>query len=172
MDTPKGVNISVTWERNYHTYAKVSDDIRKRTTMVCRLGIDYNNQNAVIQKRASGELPQDPQPIWHGYGIWVIHNYLIMHKTTSQLYLRLYQGTCKQHYPHVQYLKNGREVNKDNITHLLSAKETKKKTGDCFCVKIEDMVSIGKENITLSPLKDRDSIKTKKINPKKGKVEK
>jgi len=143
MATRKGVNVKLEWRRACKTKKACSDHIEKSVKSVGRLGIDYDNQAAVQAKRESGELPEQSQPIWHGKGEWLIFPYIIRHTVTNQLYLRLYKGTSKTFVPSAQYYRNGEPVSLEDVASDLMASEKREKSGDCFCVKIEDMQSIG-----------------------------
>jgi hypothetical protein len=144
MATRKGVNVNLVWERKCKTKKACQDEITKRTETVGRVGIDYNNQKAVQEAREAGELPSEEQPIWYGKGEWLIFPYLVRHTVTNQLYLRLYSGTDKRHTASVQYFRNGNPVSFENVENDLLASEKSKKNGLCFCVKLEDMIAIGK----------------------------
>ena len=145
MTTRKGVNVRLSWKRNCKVKKTCQDLIEKATVAVGRLGIDYNNQASVIEKRENGELPEEAQPIWGGKGAWVIFPYLFRHTVTNKLYMRLYNGTSKTAKPTVQFYRNGDPVSKSELETVLLASE--KKTSDptdCFCVKLDDITMIGK----------------------------
>jgi hypothetical protein len=144
MKTRKGVNVNLSWERSCKVKKSCEDSITKRTDTVGRVGIDYNNQKIVNAMRESGDLPSKEQPIWYGKGVWVIFPYLIQHTVTNQLYLRLYQGTDANYRPTVQYFRNGEPVSRESVENDLLASEKRSDTRLCFCVKIEDMISIGR----------------------------
>lgn len=147
-ETQKGVNVRLSWERDCKVKKACSDIIRKRTETVGRVGIDYSNQKAVIEAREAGELPAVEQPIWYGAGEWVTFPYVIRHVKTGQLYLRLYRGTSLTFRPSVQYTRNGQPVTFEEIESDLLASEKAEKNGLCFCVKLEDMLSIGEHEET------------------------
>ena len=138
----KGANIIVGWTRLCKTKKACEDVITKRVKCVGRVGIDYNKQKAVQEKRDSSELPEQAQPIWHGAGEWEIFPFLIRHVRTGQNYLRLYTSTSKTHKPSVEFFRNGIPVTMEEISGDLLASEKKSEKGDCFCCKIEDMTTI------------------------------
>jgi hypothetical protein len=150
MATGKGVNVNLSWERECKVKKSCGDTITKRTETVGRVGIDYNNRAVVQQMRESGDLPSEEQPIWYGKGAWVIFPYLIQHTVTKQLYLRLYQGTDPNYRPTVQYFRNGVPVTREDVEADLLASEKRSDTRLCFCVKIEDMLNIGKLTETVA----------------------
>jgi len=143
LDTRKGVNVKLEWRRDCKTKKTCNDRIEKLVKSVGRLGIDYDNQAVVQFKRESGELPVESHPIWYGKGEWLIFPYLIRHTVTNCLYLRLYAGTSKTFKPSATYFKNGIEVSFDSLQDVLMSTEKRAKSGDCFCVKLDDMIAIG-----------------------------
>ena len=145
MSTRKGVNVELEWERSCKTRKTCTDEIRKRTSSVGRVGIDYSNQKIVKAMRESGELPSEEQPIWNGKGEWVIFPYLFRHTVTNSLYMRLYTGTSKTLKPQVQYFRNGVPCDYQDVENdLLASEKGKSLPTNTFCVKIEDMIRIGK----------------------------
>jgi len=137
----KGSNVKVSWQRKCKTKKAVTDIISKQVNAIGRLGIDYNNQQAVITKRQDGFLPEDPQPLWKGKGVFVQYPYLIEHTGNKQLYLRLYNNTGGISN-NVEYFKNGKPVDFDSVKDVLLASEKTEKSGDCFCCKLEDVLSL------------------------------
>jgi len=140
-NTPKGSNIVLEWLRPCKTRKGVSVQIEKSVRMIGRMGIDYNNMAAVQDKRESGELPADPQPL--PWGKWAIFPFLIEHK--GQFYVRLYNGTSDKVHPEVHFFMNGVECSKDDIAPFVLASELSEKDGDCFCCKVENMTRINHE---------------------------
>lgn len=139
---PKGANIIVEWVRPVKTLKAVQDNITKSVRMIGRMGIDYDNMKSVQEKRESGELPAEPQPL--PWGKWAIFPFLIEHK--GGYYLRLYNGTSDKVHPEVHFFRNGVEVSKEEIAPLILASEKEEKTGDCFTCKIENMTRIHSES--------------------------
>jgi hypothetical protein len=150
MATKSGVNANLSWERDCKVKKSCGDLITKRTETVGRVGIDYSNREIVKALRESGDLPSEEQPIWKGKGEWVIFPYLFRHTVTGQLYLRLYQGTDPNYRPTVQYFRNGVPVSRESVDADFMASEKRSDTRLCFCVKIDDMLSIGKLTETVA----------------------
>lgn len=140
-ETPKGANIILAWERQAKTRKNVVDSIRKAVVMVGRIGIDYDEQVAVQRKRENGELPAVNNGL--SWGEWEIFPFLIVHK--GENYLRLYKGTSKTVKPSVQWLRNGEPVSFESVANDLLASEKAEKTGDCFTVKVADVIRIHHE---------------------------
>lgn len=144
-NTSKGANIICEWQRQVKTLKGCPYAIDKHTRMVGRVGINYDNQAAVIEKRENGDLPLESQPIWKGAGEWLVFPFIIRHKKTGQLYLRLYNGTSTKVPVKVEWLMDGDVVTYENIESYLTAAEKNDDKGDCFCCKVEDIIRIGNE---------------------------
>lgn len=86
------------------TLKGVTEIVTKQTLVTVNTGINYNHQKDVIYKRASGELPAEPQPL--PWGVWTDYPYEISHKDTR--YLRVYIKGC----PRVAYFIDGKQVTK------------------------------------------------------------
>lgn len=139
---PKGANIVLEWTRNVKTRKGVTDTILKSVRMVGRVGIEYDNQKSVIEKRESGALPSENAGL--PWGRWAVYPYLIEHN--GRYYVRLYNGTSKNVKPSATFTVNGQEVRRDEIAPKLLASELTEKSGDCFTCKIEDMTRIWVES--------------------------
>jgi hypothetical protein len=140
--TPKGANIILEWVRDLKTRKGVTDNLTKSVRMVGRVGMDYNHLGAVQEKRESGELPAEPQPL--PWGTWAKFPYLIEHK--GGFYLRLYKGTSEKVHPECHFFRNGVEVSKEEIAPSLLKSELEERDGDCFTCKVENMTKIHNEN--------------------------
>jgi hypothetical protein len=139
---PKGANIVLEWTRSVKTRKGVTDTILKSVRMVGRVGIEYDNQKSVIEKRESGELPSENQGL--PWGRWEVYPYLIEHN--GKRYVRLYNGTSKTVKPQATFTINGEIVKRDEIADKLLASELAEKSGDCFTCKVEDMTRIWVES--------------------------
>lgn len=146
-EATKGANIKLSWSRSCKVKKSCTDIITKSVKAVGRIGIDYDNQKVVIEKRENGELPEQSQPIWHGKGEWIAFPYLIRHTVTGQLYLRLYSSTGSAK-PQVQFYRNGYACELADVSDVLLASEKNSEHGDCFCCKLEDMTAITWEGAT------------------------
>ena len=153
-NTPKGANIVLEWKRQVKTFKGCDKAIDKHVRMVGRVGIDYDNQAAVQEKRENGELPAQSQPIWHGAGEWAIFPFLIRHKKTGQMYLRLYNGTSTRVPVKVEWHLDGDVVPYEQVEPFLLASEKDGEKGDCFCCKVEDVLRIGNEADWLAEVED------------------
>ena len=136
--TPKGANIVLEWERSCSTLKGVNAVITKQVRMIGRIGIEYDNQVAVHNKRESGELPAANAGL--PWGQWAIYPWLIEHN--GEHYLRLYVGTSKTVHPAVTFLMDGKEVDKELVQALLLAKEKQESKGDCFTCKLSNLTRV------------------------------
>lgn len=134
----KGTFSTMIWERPLKTKKAFAEDvITKRTAAVVRTGINYNNMTSTQEKRASGVLPETPQPL--PWGEWEVYPYIIQHKGTR--YLRAYLAKNK---PTVQYFCNGVEVDKEAIESKCLKSEFKvKDDNQTFVVKVENIIYFG-----------------------------
>jgi len=146
MDTvPKGANVILEWTRQAKT-RKGAPMIHKAVRMVGRLGLTYDNQAAVQEKRSNGELPTENKGLAE-WAEWVQFPFLIRHRTKGTMYLRMYSGTSKKVKPHRQFLMDGEAVSFEMVEAHLLAAEKKSEHGDTFMVKVEDVTRIYSENV-------------------------
>lgn len=135
----KGANLSATYQRKCKTRKGVEDIVEKRTTKIVRTGVNYSNIGDVIQARANGDLPADPQSL--PFGQWVEFPYIIEHK--DQEYFRMYPASGLQFEDKVEFLLNGQPVAQEIVEPLCLASEFKINNQPCFLIKAEDLVAIG-----------------------------
>lgn len=151
----KGTNIVLEWQRPVKVKTAFADrDIQKYVRMIGRVGIDYNNQEIVKQKRSEGELPSQEKPIWNGKGEWVIFPYLFRHVDTDEQYVRLYASTSESIQPVVEWLIDGDVVDFEDVEPMLMASEKNSEKGDCFCCKMNNILRIADEADWLAEVED------------------
>lgn len=125
------------WSKQLKTRKGVSDTITKKTQMVVRAGIDYDNMRSVQEKRESGELPAENAglPSWQE---WDIFPYLLRKKgEPDKKYIRLYPV---QNSVQTEYFLNGEPVQLDEIKEYLLASELPSgNKPDCITVGLENM---------------------------------
>lgn len=113
--------------------------VTKVSTFQCRIGVNYENIQAVKEKRAEGILPEENQGL--PWGRWVdgLFPYVIEHNGT--FYFRC--STVNNNYvPEVRYFKNAVEISKDEAKLLCLASEFTEKTGDCFNIKVDNILEV------------------------------
>jgi hypothetical protein len=112
--------------------------LEKRTSAVCRAGIDFANLSSVkvgIEEGTRGEVQELP------WGEWFAFPYLIKHN--DSMYVRLYPSDTKAN---TLFFVNGETVDRDKFATYLTPSEAKKLTGDgerpeCFTIKMENILS-------------------------------
>lgn len=141
VSSHKGANLKATWEKPLKTRKGVSNNITKRTAIVVRGGVDYDNIGVVQEKRENGELPSENAGL--PWGQWVNFPYHIEHKGTD--YARFYPASGIKFTPHVQYFIDGVETDKATIQPLCLASEFPVRDEEplCFTIKAENVVSLG-----------------------------
>ena len=145
-NAPRGANLVCEWRRDAKVRKGVADLIQKDVRMVGRVGLDYEKLGAVQAKRENGELPEQAKPIWNGKGQWIFFPFLFEHVDKKEKYVRMYYGTNERVQPRVRWLRNGVEVPFENVEcDLLASEKRDERDGDCFCVKLNDLLRVGKD---------------------------
>jgi len=147
--TPKGANIVAEWTRSAKVFKTCTDSITKSVRAIGRVGIEYDNQKAVVEKRDSGELPSENAGLPKGQE-WEVYPYLIVCPSSGKRLLRLYNGTSPFIHASVQWHLNGQEVSFAAIEGSLLASEKAERKGDCFCVNVEDITRLNRESDLIS----------------------
>jgi len=143
----KGANIVLEWERDCAVLKRGElngRNVRKHVRAVGRMGVEYDNQKAVQEKRASGELPKENAGLadWQE---WEQYPFILRHKVNGTRYLRLYNGTSKTTTPKRYFTVDGELKEFSAIESALAASERKEHDGDCFMVKIESLLRVHTE---------------------------
>ena len=111
--------------------------VTKRSVFQAQVGVDYNAKASVQEKRESGELPAEPQPL--PWGEWENFPYVIQHK--GKRYFRFY--TVRNSFvPSVQYYLDGYPVDVEKVRPLLLASEFAERIGDCFTYPMDGIEEI------------------------------
>ena len=153
-DTRKGCNIIVEWTRPCETRKGISAVITKSVRMVGRMGIEYDNQNEVQEKREEGTLPAVNAGL--PWGQWSEYPWLIENK--GKFYLRLYNGTSAITSPKATFFIDGVETTKGAIIPYLLASELREKEGDCFTCTIENITRLHHESVTAEVSQEKDMV--------------
>ena len=139
----KGANLRISWCRPVKTKKDCTDVIIKSVQTVGRIGISYDNQKAVKDKRLSGQLPAESQPIWNGAGEWSVYPYIIRHKKTGQNYLRLYRGSNNPENTKVKFYRNGNDVELSEIENdVLASEKRASHDSDCITCRTESITNL------------------------------
>jgi hypothetical protein len=142
-DLPKGANVLVTWKRPVKLKKAYRNmPFTKLTTMLCRIGVSYDNIQQVQDKRESGELPAANAGL-KGFE-WIEAPMTLRHIKNGKTYLRLESGTFKSKAK-VTYEIDGQIVDFANWDHAIMASERpkEKKEGNLtFNVGAENILAI------------------------------
>lgn len=142
LEYRKGSNLRVMWQKDMKVKKSAGDvKITKKTSIVARGGIEYDNMKVVQEGRADGSLPSENAGL--PWGEWAQYPYHITHKGTD--YARFYPASGLEFKPEVHYFMDGVEVSKEEIVDLCLASEFPKKDEEplCFTVKAANVISIG-----------------------------
>lgn len=145
---PIAANIFITWERPAKMRAKYKGmPMTKRTTMLLRLGVDYDKMQDVQEARADGSLPATNQGMKGKE--WVTFPYLKRSLKTGKTLLSVKKAsTCFKAKTDTVYLLDGQEVNKDDYAHAMLGYEFKKgEVPNTFDLTGENVTRIHNYNI-------------------------
>jgi hypothetical protein len=141
VETRKGANLSATIHKTLKTLKGVEDVIEKKTRLVVRGGIDYDNIALVQEMRESGQLPDKNAGL--PWGEWAQFPYHITHK--EQDYARFYPASGIDFSTHVEYYRNGNVATKEEVKDLCLKSEfsDKEEKPLCYTIKAENVQTIG-----------------------------
>ena len=138
LRSKKGQFGRVVWEKSLKTRKDFKNlSIRKRTSMVARAGINYDNLAIVKEKRENGSLPEINAGL--PWGEWVpdAFPYLISHKENT--YIRLYPSNNLE----TLYFMNGKLSSLDEIKEFVLASELPKgEKPDCISVNLDNVIEL------------------------------
>lgn len=133
----KGQFHSILWERPCKIKKAFNGNvIMKRSSAVVRFGVEYDNIQAVQEKRTNGELPAQNAGLQ--WGEWLMYPYFIKHK--NQIYLRC--STVPNTKVKSEYYLNGVKVPFEQVENMLLASEKNAKKAEVFTINIDNILSI------------------------------
>lgn len=117
---------------------KGQDPIKKTSTFQARVGVNYDNIQAVKEKRANGELPAENQGL--PWGTWAAFPYVIEHK--DEFYFRC--TTIRNNFiPKTEYTRNGQVISKEEAQAAALASEFREgEPSDVFNIKVSSILSV------------------------------
>jgi hypothetical protein len=140
-----GANIKIETERPCHLYKKYEGmPVTKKSSYTARIGVDYDRQEPVIEARESGELPAENQGL---KGMeWKQFPFLLKSTKNERYFLRV-TGSSFRHPAKSAYYVDGREVKREDIAHMLTARENPReaKPGAVWNVGIETVTRLHRD---------------------------
>jgi len=145
--TPKGANIIVEWTRPVKlrkAYKGMPLTVSK--SMLCRLGVQYDNTAATKQGRDDGSLPATNAGL---KGVeWIQFPILLKAVKSQKIQLRLQAGTFNSFKTENVYKLDNQTVEKADWEHTMLASETKKRAAPtAFNIGIEAITRIHTHSI-------------------------
>jgi len=115
--------------------------VLKVSEYTCRLGVCYDNQKSVQEKRESGELPAENQGLLGR--TWVIPNFLMQSEKSGKFLIRVTPVRTDTAVRSVKFFRNGAEISKDEAMIGALAKESyERETTDAFDIQAESVVEV------------------------------
>jgi hypothetical protein len=137
----KGANLSVVIVKPLKTKrVHAGNVVEKKTNLVIRGGVEYDNLSVVKEGREDGSLPDQNQGL--PWGEWAEYPLHITHKGSD--YARFYPASGIQFPVTTSYFLNGVEVSKDAVKDLCLSSEfpTHKDEPLCYTIKAENVRDI------------------------------
>ena len=117
---------------------KGQDPIQKSSEFQCRVGVNYDNIQAVKDKRAEGILPAENAGL--PWGEWVDFPYFIAHK--GEYYVRC-TVLRNAHRKAPSYTQNGQEITKEQAAVMCLASEFRDSDdNDVFNIRVSSIRSV------------------------------
>jgi len=113
-------------------YADSGIEIRKATEINAIIGSNYDSRSSVKVSRLDGTLPPTNQGL--NSKEWVIPNFILRSKVNDELLFRMYASN--NHIAKVSYFKNGKLVNKEEISHYVLSSELNEEHKTVWDVKL------------------------------------
>jgi hypothetical protein len=142
IEGKKGANIYVSWTRPVKLLAKWKGfPLTKTTTMLVRVGCDYDEFGEVKEQRQTGELPATNAGL-NGM-VWDEFPLFIRGIKSGKVHLRMARSSFDNGKVDVEYRIDGQKVEKEDWLHTMQACEkAKKETPKVFNVNIEQITRI------------------------------
>jgi hypothetical protein len=124
---------------------KGCQEILKQSEYVCRIGIEYDHQKAVIEKRESGELPAENQGLIGRE--WIVAPVILRSIKSGKYMVRCSPVHNNPYNKHsVRYIRNGVEISREDAMKDAYASEfADRESVDAFDVTVDNIVSINSE---------------------------
>lgn len=130
-----GTFMSMTYEKDVPVKSAYKGTvIYRKTTIVVRCGVEYDNISAVKDKRNNGQLPHENEGL--PWGRWKEYPYFIEHN--GKVYLRC--ATVNGNKAKSSYYMNGNAIEKEKLDGIIR-KESGGNT-DIMTINIDNIVSV------------------------------
>jgi hypothetical protein len=134
----KGQIATVTTKRPVKV-RKGQPEVFKQSTFQCRVGVNYDNIQAVKDKRADGTLPAQNAGL--PWGEWLEFPYTIAHK--GETYLRCTMLRNNFHQAPIFTLADGSVIAKDAVIPMALASEFKEgDDNEVFNIKMSNVLAV------------------------------
>ena len=135
-----GAVYKVTWQRPMRTRKDVQTLVEKRVVAPVRAGIEYDNQQRVIEARANGELPAENAGL--SWGQWFDFKRTKTHTPKGETALRLYFNFAtpdgdRWGIPSVEYFADGKPITKAEAETLCASSEFRDSITTTFDVRAD-----------------------------------
>jgi hypothetical protein len=141
----KGQFASITFERSLKVKKGVAP-VTKRTQMVVRLGVEYDNQQIVQDKREEGALPSENQGL---NGVeWIAYPYLLRSLKTGKFQVRVAPNRNAEQKPKVAFIRNGEEITREQAAEGAYASEfAEREAADAFNLTVDNIKMVNGEEV-------------------------
>jgi hypothetical protein len=136
--TKRGQIVTLTTRRNMKV-RKGQEPIIKESLFQCRVGVNYDNINAVKERREDGRLPEVNQGL--PWGTWVEFPYVIEHK--GEYYVRC--TVVRNNHPgYVKFYRGTEEITREQARVACLASEFNERSDDdiVFNIRAGSIVSV------------------------------
>jgi hypothetical protein len=133
----QGQFASIVFERALKVKKGVAP-VTKRTQMVVRLGVEYDNQQIVQDKREDGTLPVENQGL---NGVeWVAYPYILRSLKTGKFQVRVAPNRNAEQKPKVTFTRNGEEITREQAAEGAYAQEfADREPADAFNLTVDNI---------------------------------
>lgn len=132
----KGTYFKMSWYSLPKLKKEYNGRVRKETSSVVRIGVDYAN----LQENDGKEIQARPSSLK-----WYYKNIVLQNVNTNTLNVQVYTSKIKNHHSITQYFLDGAPITKQELIDMgaLSPSQAKPFDGNTFMVKLDNIISIG-----------------------------
>lgn len=120
---------------------KGQPQIQKTSIFQARVGVNYDNMQAVKTKRATGELPEENQGLAESLE-WIQFPILLKNTKTGKEFLRV-SKLNSSNTPKTIFTQNGIEIDRETVKKVAYASEfSERESPDCFNIDLNNIINI------------------------------